>query len=459
MNLILIVADTFRFDNLFQRAHMPVHTPNLDAFAGRAVSAAKMYAAGFPTVSHRRNLISGRYWPWPPWGDHDAGPQNILPRLLKQAGGHVTQFLGDCPHLFGAGFKAYFDAAHVLRGQEGDVYFLRMNRPIGEAMPPGKTRTTKHFQNRRLVDLHRWTNYTWRGEQDRFAVRLADLAIEWLEENCHHHPFFLWLDFFDPHEPWDPPEYMVRAYDPQYLGCPMLHPNYGKASDLSAPELHNLRAHYCAEVELVDRQIGRFVQRLDDLKLWSSTAVVFTTDHGTSLGEHNRTGKGNRNVNDDRYWPPYPEVAHLPFMISAPGLAEGTEIDTLLEPTDILPTLLDLLDLEGRAPEAMHGQSFLPNLQGASRQAVRELSMTGAMDFLAAGGTEPPVFYAERWAYVPIGVQGDPELYDLENDSGALDNVIERHTDVAHDLRGKIRDELEGLGVPAAVIDRLRPGA
>ena len=87
--------------------------------------------------------------------------------------------------------------------------------------------------------------------------------MEWLEENYLYEPFLLWVDFFDPHEPWDPPEYMVRKYDPDYTGTPMLHPNYGKADDYTPEELRNLRAHYCAESELVDRWVGRIIENLD----------------------------------------------------------------------------------------------------------------------------------------------------------------------------------------------------
>ena len=84
-------------------------------------------------------------------------------------------------------------------------------------------------------------------------------GTEWLDENYKFSPLFLWVDSFDPHEPWDPPEDMVRKYDPDYTGTPMIHPNYGKADDYTQEELRNLRAHYCAEAELVDRWVGRIL--------------------------------------------------------------------------------------------------------------------------------------------------------------------------------------------------------
>ena len=68
MNIILLISDTFRYDNLFDRAEMPVNTPSLDRFSARAVSLSRMYTGSFPTIPHRTELISGRFaWLRYPW--------------------------------------------------------------------------------------------------------------------------------------------------------------------------------------------------------------------------------------------------------------------------------------------------------------------------------------------------------------------------------------------------------
>ena len=64
-----------------------------------------------------------------------------------------------------------------------------------------------------MADLHTWTNSEWVWEEDRFCARTARLASKWLELNYEQDGFLLWVDMFDPHEPWDPPEYMVRWFD------------------------------------------------------------------------------------------------------------------------------------------------------------------------------------------------------------------------------------------------------
>ena len=457
MNVILLVSDTFRYDNLSGRALMAVRTPELDRFARRAVSLSEMFIGSFPTIPYRTELTAGRYgWPWYPWQSRLASTRNHMPELFRRAG-YVSQLICDCPHLFPADFDRGFDGAVAVRGQEGDTYFLRMNHPIPGVMPPEKTRSSRHFQQRNLVDLASWTNRYWRIEEDRFPPRTARLAIEWLEENYKHRPFLLWVDFFDPHEPWDPPEYMVKRYDPQYEGTPMLHPNYGKADDYSPEELRNLRAHYCAEAELVDRWVGRVLQKIDDLGLWENSLVAFTSDHGISLGEHNRTGKSNINTRDDRFWPLYSEICRVPFLIAAPGLEGGQTIEGLTQPPDILPTLLDLAGLKVDPPEAFHGRSFAPLLRGESREALRDCAVCGCYLRLAEGGGLPkksltPALYTHQWAYVPFGPDGRPELFDLQADPYCETNILELHKDVAGQLRRRLLEWLRGIGAPPEAI-------
>ena len=188
--------------------------------------------------------------------------------------------------------------------------------------------------------MHRWINRYFNVEEETFTSRTAATASRWLEENYQAAPFFLWVDFFDPHEPWDPPEYMVKRYDSDYDGVPMIHCNYGPATDYTEAELKNLWAHYAAEAELVDRHLGRVLQKVDDLDLWDDTVVIVTSDHGTSLGEHNRTGKSNICDTDARFWPLYPEVSHVPFLIAGGDIPRGASLDILGQPVDVLPTCL-----------------------------------------------------------------------------------------------------------------------
>ncbi len=458
MNIILIISDTFRYDNLFDRASLPVKTPNLDAFADWSVSFKNFYTGSFPTIPQRTDLITGRTgWPRYGWQDLALSSANALPQLLKP-GGFVSQLICDCPHLFNTGFQKKFDAAVATRGQEGDLFRLRMNEKIDETMPREKTRDGEHFQAHPLVNLHRWQNQDWRYEKDTFPPRTAGLAVDWLEDNYKFSPFLLWIDFFDPHEPWDPPEYMVSKYNPSYEGAAMLHPNYGLATDYTQEELLNLRAHYCAEAELVDRWVGRIFQKIDDLDLWENSIVIFTTDHGTSLGDHNRTGKSNINSRDTRYWPIYPEVAHIPFMISAPGLPGGVEVDAIAQPADILPTIADLCGLKLNAPESIHGSSFAPVLKGETEThrpyAISSQFLTLDGGKLAAESVSP-VIYTQDWAFAPIGAVGSRELFDLSSDPGCSVNIHTQNLQQSEQMEALFRQWLDLNQADPAIVEAL----
>jgi len=316
-NIVVLVTDTFRWDNLGERARRVVRTPGLDAFAAeRATALERFYAGSFPTIPHRTDLATGTLgWPRYGWQAIDLSSPNHIARLLARAG-YATQLICDCPHLFNARFQHGFQAAFQHRGQEGDKPLLHLNDPIRQVVPREKTRVLPLFREATLADTHAWTNRYPRCEFDMFPPTTAMTAIRWLEENYKAGPFFLWVDFFDPHEPWNAPEYLVRRYDPDYDGIPMVHCNYGPADAYTPKELHNLWAHYAAEAELVDRWLGRVLQKLDDLELWDETIVLITSDHGMSLGEHNRTGKSNIHEADPRYWPLYPEIGHVPFLVA-----------------------------------------------------------------------------------------------------------------------------------------------
>lgn len=462
MNIIVIIADTFRYDNIYPLGGNALGGRHLEEFARQGVSLSSFYTGSFPTIPQRTEFTTGRVgWPWYPWQTLQLSGRNHLPVLLRQAG-YASQLIGDCPHLSRARFDIGFDGFHTLPGQEGHTHFLRLNHPVEETMPPEKTRTGNLFLGRNLPDLHRWTNQYFTREADTFAYRTASKAEEWLEDNYQFESFFLWVDFFDPHEPWDAPEYLTRKYDRSgYSGPPMIHPNYGMASDLTEPELENLKAHYLAESFVVDRAIGRLLAKIEDLDLFSNSIVVFMADHGMSLGEHNRTGKSNINTNDDRFWPIYPEVAHCPFIVRAPGLPSGATVDSFVQPADIQPTLLELAGLNLTPTDPWHGESFAAQLRGQSPLQARDLIVSAGFQRQQEGriadGAVTPVVYTADWAYAPVGPNGDSCLYDLEADPQAEQDVLPDYPTVGLEMQDRLNSYLNDLRAPDEALAAVQP--
>ena len=437
-NIILLMTDTFRYDNLYDRAARPVRTPELDRFAReRATEVHGMHTGSFPTIPQRTDLAQGRIgWPHFPWQDIRQSGGNTLVESLKKAG-YATQLLCDCPHLFNFGFQHAFHAAFQTRGQEGDTYLLHLNDPILRGQPLDKTRVrTMLGEEYSFGDVHRWTNRYYTCEEDTFAAKTSRLVVRWLEENSRANPFFLWVDFFDPHEPWDPPEYLVRRYDPDYTGPAMLHPNYGHAHDLAPEEQHNLWAHYAAEAELVDRMLGRVLQKIDDLQLWDDSVVVVTSDHGTSLGEHERLGKSNVNTHDDRRWPIYPEIYRVPFLLAGGDVPRGGSLDLLAQPMDIMPTACEMAGVTFQSPLPVQGRSFADVVReghGEHRELTVSASFYGKKDVLPERAVTPFVA-SRRWGYAPAGPDGRGELFDLAADPLAEMNLIADHPAEAREM-------------------------
>lgn len=451
-NIILIVTDTFRYDNLGSRAERTVRTPQLDKFAKkRATSIEDFYTGSFPTIPHRTDLASGVLgWPHYGWQPiQQSGPNHVGEMLGEE--GYATQLICDCPHLFNSGFQFDFDGAFQNRGQEGDKPLLHLNDPVKEAMPHDKTRMEPTFRGHPLVDQHRWINRYFQLEEETFPAQTGGTAVRWLEENYQAEPFFLWVDFFDPHEPWDPPEYLADRYHPEYEGRPMIHPNYGRSEDYTEEELRNLWAHYAAEAELVDRHIGRILQKIDDLRLWKDSVVLITSDHGASLGEHERTGKSNINEGDDRYWPIYPEVGHVPFLIAGEGIPQGARRKAIGQPVDILPTLSELAEVNLEGEKELQGRSLAPLIKG-EEESGREYAVSGSyLDPEGEDGRLPscsvtPFLVTEEWGYAPVGAEREPELYRLQNDPLAKEDLARGNDETLAELDRLFLTHLEESG-------------
>ena len=458
MNVIVLVSDTFRYDYLGCNGNKWIGTDELDRFAERAVCFDRHYLSSFPTIPNRTDMFTGRYtFPFHGWQPL-ARDIPVMSTVFGDAG-YESQLICDTPHLMGRGHfcERGFGGAHWIRGQEGDRPLLKGNLAPRQVVPSdGKTRVDPNMRDTKwgnLATLHTWTNRDWAWEEDRFCVQTARTTSRWLEENAGAEPFLLWVDFFDAHEPWDPPEYLVRRYDRSgYDGPPMIHPNYGPASAYTKKELANLAAHYAAEVYLVNKWIGQVLKKVEELGLFENTVVAFTTDHGMFAGEHNRTGKSNIHPEDERVWPLYEEVAHIPLMVAAPGIGGGRRVKALTQSVDVLPTLLQLTGVKPGGLD-MHGHSLVPLMKGSKRPWPRKYAFSSP--FLRNGG---PTVTDGRWSYISYGERGGkPELYDLRQDPGQRRNVLRQNPKVASRMRRALGSFLQEVGTPEENYELLGP--
>ena len=446
MNIVLIVSDTFRFDNLTCAGNTTIRTPELDRLAAESVCCHQAHVSSFPTIPHRTDMLTGTYgFPFYPW--RPLQPDQVTLQEMLKGAGYVTQLIGDCPHLMKNeyNFSRGFDGFYWVRGQEGDIPFTGMNYPIPQVMQNDKTRVRPLTFGEPLVNLNAWTTREWAWEEDTFCAQTARHAAKWLEDNYKADRFFLYVDFFDVHEPWSPPQYLVDMYDSDYDGPPMPHPNYGPATAYTKAELKNLWAHYAGEVTLVSKWIGYLLRKLEDVGLSDDTIVCFTADHGMYVGEHNRCGKSNICDEDDRGpWPLYDEITRIPLTFRVPG-AKPRKLNQLLQPVDIMPTLLDLVGVE--APPGTHGHSLAPLMRGEKLRWSRKYTFSSQHLQPPAPAVPWTTVRDRNWAFLVGGKETDSaELYDLKTDPQQSRNVIRRHPDRAAKMHAALIDFLTDVG-------------
>ncbi|MFS0726716.1 sulfatase [Paenibacillus sp. 1P07SE] len=255
-------------------------------------------------------------------------------------------------------------------------------------------------------------------------------------------PFFLWASFFDPHPDYLVPEPWDTMYDPRKLTIPKLTPGEHEANpphfamtqlpepDFSAYRedefaIHGYRSHtamygeedrerlvatYYGMISLMDKYIGRILDRLDSLGLTEETIVVFTTDHGHFFGQHGLQAKGGFH---------YEDLLKLPFIVRHPGhVPAGRTSDAIQSLVDLAPTFLDCCGLQ--IPRSMTGVSQKQVWRGLSASA-RDHAIC---EFRHTERTiHQKSYIEERYKLTLYYNQVYGELFDLLEDPGELRNL------------------------------------
>jgi arylsulfatase A-like enzyme len=462
LNVIVLVSDSLRWDALGVNGGpgwLDINTPELDDFAGEAVCFDGARVSSFPTIPMRTDCFTGRFsHPRYGWQELEKGLET-LPVLFRRAG-YTTQLLADTTHLLRSCFWRPFQHFDFLRGHEGDAPLAMTNDPparLWRDMRKTRVERDKTFDQPATSEVHAQHNAWWRYESDRLNTRLADKTCHWLEDNWRGGPFLLWVDFFDVHEPWDPPEYLWRMYQPDYDGEPMTQPNYHGSEAYSPDELANLRARYAGEVTMVSKNMGRVVRMVDEMGLGDNTIVVTLSDHGIYIGERGRTGKSLIMPGKFDAFPQHVEISRLVWMMRVPS-AKPARIPAIVQPPDLLPTLLDLCGME--QPSDVEGQSLAPQIEDGVEAGPRTAIATWTM----ATHHSPDILYCRmptvtdgEWTLV-IKEPPDPrppELYHVAKDPREQENVIGEEQAEAKRLHAQMLDWLRGKGTPAEAISRL----
>lgn len=420
MNLIVIVTDTFRADHLGCYGAENTSTPNLDRLARDGVAFTNCYADGLPTIPMRRVFYTGNsILPEGEWRPLD--PDDVTVAEILAESGYTTGLISDCYHQFkpNLNFHRGFDSWQWIRGQENDKWrsgprsAIDLDRSVPDHMrsPGWDERLTQYLLN--MQDRQ--------SEEDYICARSCTAAMEWLDRNAKQTPFMLWLELFDPHEPWDPPRRLREKYYDDYP-AEEFHFGYGVDKSLVIDEdLPAIRALYEGEIEFLDEWIGRLLDHVEEMGLLDDTVIVFTTDHGTHLGEEGCLQKTWSYLNS--------MVAQIPMIVRHPDESfAGTRVDALASGMDLAPMLMRFAEVEDHPP--MDGEDMWRLAEG-DVETLHDWLLIGFRKFAAARTLDWHYFQGLDREQPGHG----PALYDLNADPGETTNVVDEHPDVVEDLR------------------------
>lgn len=294
----------------------------------------------------RRDMLTGRLG----FLERNWGPiepfDRTLPELLAQKSIR-SHMITDHYHYLehgGEGYCQSFTTWQFHRGQEHDNMEW-MEPPYHEPDHVGKT--SEYYQNNRR-------GFT--GEEVYPSPKTYQAAAEWLERHGGEDNFLLWVEGFDPHEPFDVPEKYLAMYNDTYDGPLCEWPTYAPFAG-SDEELRHIRNRYKATLTMTDHWIGRLLEVCDRQNLWDDTMIIFTTDHGFMLGEHGLMAKN--------YMQGYNELYHIPMMIHQPGQTTENRIPALTQNTDLFPTICAHFSIDPKNfMHSIHGKDLSPIMNG-----------------------------------------------------------------------------------------------
>ena len=425
-NVVLVIIDSLRKDHIGAYGNETIHSPNLDALAKDSLRFTRAYPESIPTICARRAIHTGmRTWPFrnwiPPKGEDiilqgwEPIPNNQTTLAeIMHAAGYGTYFVTDNMHQFKPSYNFHrgFDVFDFFRGQTTDNYRPIWTYPkdkVAQALLKGNVPAMTGQMRQYFANVQ-----DRKTEADWFSPMVFSQAADYLEPLSKGGPFFLTVDSYDPHEPWDPPEKYVTMYDDEPYNLKEPYWTLSGPNDYLLPrELERMKARYSGELTMMDRWLGRFLNRMEELNLLENTLLILLSDHGVAHGEHGYTGKVPKAL--------YPELTDIVFLMRHPeGKRAGQTSDYYASTHDVAPTVLSFLGVE--PPRPMEGQNLL-ELMGGKQPRPRPHFTLGYHDHAWCRDENYAMFCRHDGAKA--------ELYDLRTDPHMDRDIAGQHPDIA----------------------------
>jgi arylsulfatase A-like enzyme len=270
---------------------------------------------------------------------------------------------------------------------------------------------------------------------------------------------------WDPHEPFDPPPHYLRLYDkPNYNGQHIIFPQYGHCDYMTPEELDHVRALYAGEVTMCDTWVGHLIDHVEHLGLLDNTLIVYMTDHGHLFGDHGLEGKPGGQLGKL-----YQPTTRIPLIIRHPdGLGAGQRIQPIVQPPDILPTILEFLDVP--IPDTVQAKSIWPVVRGEADR-INQYAFSGRFPLGTMYSATAATFDGwagpdrvssaltvtdEEWSFICSPETWPSHLFHLTEDPDELNDVIEQHPEVAARMHQALLTFMEAYGASEERIAKFR---
>lgn len=434
-NVLLITTDQQRYDTLGVNGSAVCRTPNLDALANRGVRFDSAYIQNPVCIPSRACLMTGRY-------THQHGVR-YMETIIDTTPGLPDWEMTIQRRLQLAGYHtAAFGKIHMMPDRDFDTMFTvggkggRWTKSAGLeiGLGPLGVQYAHWLESKRpgayeeIYEQRRRPEYKEHQTAIVNVLSLEEYVDHWIAQNTidflkrdHEQPFFAWCGFCGPHGPMDPPKPYDELYPFDEIPLPATmveagdpnKPSWSRGSPAryagveGEEKARRLVSYYWGLCTLIDDQVGRIMATLEEQGLADNTLILFATDHGEMLCDWGRLGKGNF----------YEQVIHAPFLARAPGCAEGTVTDSLIETSDLAATVLDYCGL--RLPPEMSAQSLRPLLEGRPGGRDSVLCEYTTNDKSRSG----KCLRTRDFKYAFWGADQPEEAYDLAADPAETRNV------------------------------------
>ena len=434
-NVLLVVSDDLTAC-LGCYGNSVCRTPHLDRLAAEGVLFERAYCQYPVCGPSRASLMSGLYPNRTKMlgNNYDLGAYRVSnPELAEhpsiggflRRNGYVSFRVSKIFHMGIPGGIEAGDAG----GDDPDSWDRAFNVMAPETASPGILELLSPKRK------HYGSNFTRIAVPDELVATQADYlaasqAVALLENRARgradskflrpEEPFFLAVGFVRPHVPLVAPQRLMQSYPDDEAQLPVV--PEGDLDDVPRPAaaMENLGRYgmnlqqqkgalsaYYASVSFMDEQVGRLLDALDRLELRDNTVVIFTSDHGYNLGEHDCWQKLSL----------FEESTRVPLIVSAPGFAQsrGQKSTAIAELIDLYPTIADLTGLTDKMPANLQGESLVPLLQNPGQPREKQSAYTVTHQ-------RGESLRTSRYRYNRWGEAGE-ELYDHEQDPREFTNL------------------------------------